>query len=185
MLKKEIEIPEGIEASLGKGLLCVSGKKGEVSRAFSHPHVKMKIENKMIVITSDFERKKSKAVMGTWNAHVSNMILGADRGWKGELKLVYSHFPVKMKTEGNAFIIENFLGERNSRTVPVPEDLKVEIKGSEIYISGTDKERVGQLCARIEQTTKVRGFDRRVFQDGIYITKKPYMEGEDGKRRDA
>ena len=185
MLKNEIEIPEGIEASLENGLLSVKGKSGDVSKTFKHPRIKIKIENRMIVIVSDLDRKKSKAIMGTWNAHVNNMFMGADRGWKGELKLVYSHFPVKMKTEGNEFVIENFIGERNARKVPIPEDMKVEVKGSEICVTGVDKERVGQLCARIEQITKIRGFDRRVFQDGIYITKKPYTGGEDGERRDA
>lgn len=179
MLKNEIEIPEGLEAGFENGRLTVKGSKGEISRGFRHPNVKLKIENSRIILQSDMERKKTKAIMGTWNAHINNMFTGVSKGWSGELKLVYSHFPVKMKTEDKKLLIENFLGERSPREVPVPEDLEVKVDKNTIIVSGTDKERVGQLCARIEEITKVRGYDRRVFQDGIYITRKPYSEEED------
>lgn len=178
MLKNEIDIPEGVEAVAENHSLNVRGPRGELKRTFRNPLTSLRIEAGKVVISSNADRKKAKAVIGTWSAHVNNMFTGVRKGWKGELKLVYSHFPVKMKTDAGNFIIENFLGEKSRRKVPVPEDLKVEVKESNVYVSGADKERVGQLCARIEQSTKVRGYDRRVFQDGIYITRKPYPEGE-------
>lgn len=179
MLKEEIGIPEGLEASMERGRVSFKGPKGEISRIFKHPRVRIGLESGKITIASDIERKKTRAIIGTWRAHLSNMITGVTKGWKGEARLVYSHFPVKLKQEGNRLVIGNFLGERNPRSVPVPDDLKVEVKGSDVIVSGSDKERVGQLCARIEQIAKVRGYDKRIFQDGIYITKKPYPEGED------
>lgn len=186
MLKNEIEIPEGLELGFEKDRLNVKGTKGEVSKTFKHPNIKLEVSKERITITSGIERKKTKAIMGTWNAIINNMFLGVTKGWKGEMKLVYSHFPVKLKVEENMLVIENFLGERSPRVVSIPEDLKVEIDKNAIYISGTDKERVGQLCARIEEITKVKGYDKRIFQDGIYITRKPYSEEEDeGKGRVA
>ncbi|MCK4335405.1 MAG: 50S ribosomal protein L6 [Candidatus Aenigmarchaeota archaeon] len=184
MLEKEIEIPEGSDVIFEKDRLNAKGAKGEVSRMFRHPHINLKVEKGKVTLTSAMERRKVKATMGTWNAHIKNMFLGVAKGWKGELKLVYSHFPVKLKLEENTFVIENFLGERNPRSVPIPEDLKVEVDKNTIYVSGADKERVGQLCARIEQTAKVKGYDRRIFQDGIYITRKPYLEGECERGKD-
>ena len=168
------------------GVLKIKGSKGEVSNVFKSPHVKIEVSQNKIIFTSKTERKRVRATFGTWKAHAKNMLLGVTKGWKCELKLVYSHFPVKLKLDGNSLVIENFLGERNPRSVPIPDDLKVEVDKNTIYVSGSDKERVGQTCARIEQTTKVRGYDRRVFQDGIYVTRKPFLEEEDdGKGRDA
>ena len=181
MLKNEIDIPEGLEVRFENDSLSVKGAKGEIKRVFKHPRITLKIENGKIILTSESERRKIKAVMGTWAAVVRNMFTGVTAGWKGELKLVYSHFPVKLKLEDNKLVIENFLGERNPRAVPVPEDIKVEIDKNTIRVSGVDKERVGQFCGRVEQTTKVRGYDRRIFQDGIYITKKPYSGGEENE----
>ena len=48
----------------------------------------------------------------------------------------------------------------------------MEVKGDTVIVTGIDKELVGQTMANIEQATKVRGFDIRVFQDGIYLVEK-------------
>ena len=181
MLKEELEIPEGIEAKLENDSLVIRGMKGEISKTFKHPLVSVKLDGGRITFASEIERKKVRAIIGTWSVIARNMFVGVTKGWKGEMKLVYSHFPVKLKLEGNRLLIENFLGERSIRSVLVPENLKIELDKNVLYVSGMDKELVGQLCSRIEQSTKVRGFDKRVFQDGIYITSKPYPEGENEK----
>jgi large subunit ribosomal protein L6 len=179
MLKNEIEIPEGVNVSFANGRLMVKGKKGESSKEFVHPMLSLSVEGKKIAITSDNERKKTRAIVNTWDSLIRNMFKGAEKTWKAELKLVYSHFPVKLKVDNNRLLIDNFMGEKSPRSVPVPADMKVEINQSMLIVSGHDKERVGQLCGRIEQTTRVRGYDKRVFQDGIYITRKPYLEGQE------
>jgi large subunit ribosomal protein L6 len=181
MLKNEIELPEGIEARVENDMITVKGKNGETSKMLKHPLVSLKIDGRKIIIASDTEKKKVRAVIGTWVVVIGNMLTGVTKGWRGELKLVYSHFPVKMKIEKDRFLIENFLGERSARSVQVPGGVKVQIDKSEVYVSGVDKETVGQTCASIEQATRIKGFDKRVFQDGIYITRKPYPEAENEK----
>jgi large subunit ribosomal protein L6 len=178
MLKNEIEIPEGVNVSLANGRLAVKGKKGESSKDFVHPMLSLSVDGRKIIITSDNERKKTRAIVNTWDSLIRNMFKGAENTWKAELKLVYSHFPVKLKVDNGRLLIDNFLGEKNPRRVPIPPDMKVEIDQSVLTVSGHDKEMVGQLCGMIEQATRISGYDRRVFQDGIYITRKPYLEGE-------
>jgi large subunit ribosomal protein L6 len=181
MLKNEVEVPENIEVSFVDDKLTVKGEKGSITKEFKHPQVKMKVEGKKIIITSEIEKRKAKAVIGTWSAILKNMFIGVTKGWKGELKIVYSHFPIKAKVEGQTLFIENFLGERSPRKVLLPKDVKVEINQNTILVSGIDKELVGNTCGKIELATKIKGYDKRVFQDGVYTTKKPYVEGEDGK----
>jgi len=179
MLKTEMQVPEGLDVSLERGRLIVKGAKGENIKEFRHPLVEISLEKGMVVLHSDTDRKKVRAIIGTWEVLVKNMFSGATKGWKGELKLVYSHFPVKLKIDGNTLVIDNFLGEKSPRKVAIPKDIKVHIDQSVVTVSGSDKESVGRMCGRIEQTTRVRGYDKRVFQDGIYITSKPYLEGEE------
>jgi len=40
-------------------------------------------------------------------------------------------------------------------------------------LNGPNLEDAGQTAANIERATKIKGFDPRVFQDGIYIIEKP------------
>ena len=65
MLKREIEIPEGLEVGFEKGRLNVKGTKGEVSKTLRHPKIKLEISKDRITITSESERKKKRAKVGT------------------------------------------------------------------------------------------------------------------------
>ena len=70
------------------------------------------------------------------------------------------------------FKIKNFLGEKVPRIVKLRYGVSVKIDGNIISVEGADKEKVGQVAADIEQKTRRPGFDKRIFQDGIYITDK-------------
>ena len=50
--------------------------------------------------------------------------------------------------------------------------MNVDIKGHDITVMGFEKEKVSQTAANIEQATKSRGYDPRVFMDGIFIYEK-------------
>lgn len=179
MMKTEIQVPEGLDVSLERSTLVVKGAQGEVSKEFRHPLVKIKLDAGKIILTCENDKRKMKAIIGTWEVLVKNMFSGVVKVWKGDMKLVYSHFPVKLKIDGHRLLIDNFLGEKSPRTVDIPQGMKVVIEGAVLFVSGPDKEKVGHLCGRIEQTTRVSGYDKRVFQDGIYITRKPYPEGSE------
>ncbi|NOX71250.1 MAG: 50S ribosomal protein L6 [Candidatus Micrarchaeota archaeon] len=178
MLESEYKFPEEVNASLDGGRLSVDGPKGKLEREFSHPKVDMSLEGKKILIKSKSENKKTKAIIGTWKAIIDWMSKGVTKGWVCRLKLVYSHFPVKLKHEGDTLVVENFLGERQKRMIKIDSDVSLNIKGNEITISGADKEKVGQTAALIEQKVAVRKFDRRIFQDGIYKIGKTEVSEE-------
>lgn len=180
MAERTLKIPDGIEAKLTGMTLSVKGAKGELKREFAHNIVRMEVKNGEIRMFCESDRKRQRAVVGTWEAHVKNMFKGASKGWHAQLKLVYSHFPVKMSVSGEKFTVSNFLGEKKDRVTHVYPGVKVEIKKEFLELTGINKESVGQTAANIEQACKIRKKDRRVFSDGIWITKKPYMEGEDG-----
>jgi large subunit ribosomal protein L6 len=171
VLREEIMIPEGIEVTVDD-MVTVKGSKGELKRKFKHHNVKISKDDDMVVLEVRFPKKKDKAMLGTIKAHISNMVNGLTQGFEYRMKIVYAHFPMTVKVQKEKVVIDNFLGERYPRTAKILGNTQVKIQGDEVTVSGIDKEEVGQTMANIEQATKIKGRDPRVFQDGIYLVAK-------------
>ncbi len=167
-----IHVPQGVNVTITGSTLKVKGKGGELSRDFASQLVVISKEGDSVVITSETLRKKTRALVGTFGAHIRNMMKGVQEPYEYKLKVCYSHFPIKIKVQGDRVIIENFLGERTPRYARIMGGSKVKVSGEEVLVTGPNVEEVSQTAANIEQATTIRGFDRRVFQDGIYITSK-------------
>ena len=177
MNRVEIEIPDDVSASVDHLDLTIEGPNGTVTRRLWYPDVTVSAEDDTVVIESAETDAKTNATVGTFESHVENMIHGVTDGWEYRMEVFYAHFPMQVSVEGEEVVIENFLGEKAPRRTPIRGDTEVQIDGEEIVLSGPDKEAVGQTAADIEQLTKVKGKDTRVFQDGVYITEKPAKAG--------
>ena len=172
-IKEEVKILDGIQISLEGKMVQVKGQKGTMSKLLSHPMIDLAVKGNVITVScSQSPHRKEKALIGTYKAHIRNMMKGVTQGYECNMKTVFSHFPIKSSVEGNHLLIQNFLGERFPRKAEILENVKVEVKGESITLTGIDKEKVGQTAANIERATKVKNRDIRVFQDGIYIIKK-------------
>ena len=171
VLREEIPIPEGIEVTITDEV-AVTGSKGELKRNFKQKAIRILKDDRKIVLEAQFPKKRDKAMLGTIKSHINNMITGLTDGFTYKMKIVYAHFPKTVKIVESKVVIENFLGERHPRTAKILGDTKVQIKGDEVSVSGVNKEDVGQTMANIEQATKIKGRDPRVFQDGIYLVEK-------------
>ncbi len=168
-----VEIPNGVIVEKKGNNLVVKGPKGELSRELKNFHGKVEISGNKVTFSSESDRRRSKAIVGTLEAVLKNMVRGVTEGWECQVKVVHSHFPPKLSVKDNEVVIGNFLGERQSRKAKIVQGVSVKIDKDVLVITGVDKEKVGQVGANIEKATKITGFDRRVFQDGCYIIKKP------------
>lgn len=175
-----IQIPEGVKVTIDGRRAKVEGPKGGIERELWHPKLHIQIEKRdtgnEIVIKADSATKVERAMAGTYASHLRNMITGVTGGFFYKLKVVHAHFPMQVAVTkgGKGVSVSNFLGERKPRIAKVEAGVKVEIKGKgeEIVVSGINKEAVGQTAANIEQITRIKGYDPRVFQDGIYLVEK-------------
>jgi len=167
-VSRTIEVPDDVTLSIVSKKVDVKGEKGSLSRDFSFAQISIECQDKTVVISAKWPRKKEAALVGTIHSHIKNMITGVTKGYTYKLKIVFSHFPITVKLEGKSLLIENFTGERRARSIKILGDVKVKIEPEDIILQGTDLELVSQTAANIEQMTKVRGKDPRVFLDGIY-----------------
>ena len=172
ILEKRVEIPEGINVSLEESVMVVSGPKGEIKKTMDYPGVIIRKDGSEIVIEADNPKKRQWAIIGTYAAHTKNMIKGVSSGFEYKMKIIYSHFPMSVKVEQNTISVENYLGEKVPRKTKIVGGTEVKVKGTEVVITGNNKEEVGQTAANLEQKTKVKNKDPRVFQDGIYLIEK-------------
>jgi len=172
-MEKELILPENVTVEIDNKTIKVTGPKGTLQKQFKYFHdiVISKKQNKLLV-TSKSDKKKVRAMIGTIIAHTKNMAKGVAEGYTYKMKIVYSHFPVTIKIEGDKFLITNFLGEKMPRVAKILGDTKIEVKGQDVILTGPDIEDVGQTSANIEQACRITKYDRRVFMDGIYIVKK-------------
>ncbi len=168
-----LELPSNVTAELDRFDLTVSGPEGEVRRRLWYPDVTVRVIDEAVVIETDAEDAKSLATVGSFESHVRNIIHGVLEGWEYEMEIFYSHFPMQLSVEGDEVLIENFLGERAPRRTGIHGDTEIQVDGERVLLRGPDKEAVGQTAADIEQLTRIRDKDERVFDDGIYITEKP------------
>ena len=165
----ELEIPQGVNVKLDNVTVAVSGPLGKLSRNIYYPGIEVAIEANRVVVHTAGTRRKVRSITTTISSHIQNMFTGVNTGFTCKMKVLYSHFPIQVKVDGGRVIVENFLGERKPRSARiVGEETKVEVSKEQITIKGIDKEAVGQTMANIEQATRIRNFDPRVFQDGIY-----------------
>ncbi len=171
-IKKTIPIPEGVTVTLEGKVLSTSGPKGKDERQFWYPGINMEVTDSEVIVSSPAIKKAQKAMLGTFTSHVGNMIKGVEEGFEYRMKVVYSHFPMQLKVDGKKLNVSNFLGEKKPRSANILGDTTVKATADEVIITGINKEDVGQTAANIEQATRIKRFDPRVFQDGIYVVEK-------------
>ncbi|MEM0135131.1 MAG: 50S ribosomal protein L6 [Thermoplasmatales archaeon] len=167
-----LDIPEGVSVALHNYSLEIKGKKGQVLKNFKYEYAKLDIKDSKINIYLLRDKRPDLAIVGTWRSIIESALIGVTKGFVYTMKIVYAHFPVKVTVKGNQVMLDNFLGEKSARVISVPSDVKVSVKGDIVTIEGCNLEILGNAAAKIERMSKIKGFDPRVFQDGIYIVKK-------------
>ena len=170
--KEEIAIPEGVVAQLEGTLLHISKGKARISRLFTDPRLTLTVQGNSIVIEEKKVTRKEKMQIGTFVAHIKNMIKGIVHPYVYKLRVCSGHFPMNISITGKQFTVKNFIGEKVPRVMELREGVEVKIEGSDIIISSPDKELAGQTAGAIELLCRRPGFDPRIFQQGIYIIEK-------------
>jgi large subunit ribosomal protein L6 len=177
-IESTIAIPGGVSVSQSGNIFKVKGPKGELSRNFAHPRISVAIGEGKVAVSCEYPRTKEKAMVGTYLAHLRNMFRGVTEGYIYHMKVVFSHFPMKVAVKGTQVQIDNYMGGKDPRLANIVGATTVKVNGADLTVTGIDIEACGQTAANIEKATSRRGFDRRIFQDGIYIVGKSHKVRE-------
>jgi len=173
-LERVIEIADGVEVSVKGKEFVVKGNGKEIRKTFDVGKIKAEVKDRRVVLTAKGATRRESKMMGTIDAHLRNMIKGVKEDFNYDLEICNVHFPMNVKVEGDIVVIKSFLGEKVAREANIMSGVKVKISGNKINVTSHDIEAAGQTAANLEKATRLTGRDRRIFQDGIFITKKPY-----------
>ena len=168
-VERVVSIPSGVSVSMDGTVLNVKGPKGNLQRDMWHPGIEITVGAEDVRFKTESQKKAVTAMVGTLASHCTNMCVGVTKGYLYSMKVVYAHFPIQLKVQGERLEIINFLGEKYPRTARILPGTTVKVGTDEVTVTGIDKEVVGSTAANIERATHIRDRDPRVFQDGIYI----------------
>ena len=171
-LSTELEIPEGVTVTYKKPIVSVQGPLGKTYKNFKKIPVTIEVVDGKVLFKAQGTRDKSRAIMNTARSLIKNLCEGVVEGYTIKMKVVFSHFPITVKVEGEKVLIENFQGERAARKTNIWGETKVTPKGDDVIITGHVLTDVSQTAAEIENNSRVKNKDHRVFLDGIYKFEK-------------
>ncbi len=170
---RKIVIPDGVSVNLDNKIIKVSGKLGELTLEIPEV-IDVKIDNNEITLTRKNELKTSKALHGTSNANITNMIKGVTEGYKKNLEIIGVGYRFNLK--GDELVIN--AGYSHPVEIQIPTGLKVEvISNTEISVSGISKELVGEFAANIRKVRAPEPYKGK----GIRY-KDEYIRRKEGKK---
>jgi len=177
-LQRTIQVPDGVTVQVEGKTVKVKGPLGALQEDLSHLPVTFTQSGREVQVSVAWPRKREIGMLGTAAAHIRNMIRGVTKGYRYNLRTVYAHFPVTVKVDEKtrALKVENFTGEKTPRSAQILDGVKVAVKGDDITVEGIDIMAVSQTAANIQNSTKIKKKDLRVFLDGIYIDTKTSLE---------
>ncbi|NLO19289.1 MAG: 50S ribosomal protein L6 [Ignavibacteria bacterium] len=167
--KKPIQVPNDVQVSYEGSLLKAKGPKGELKLTIPE-EIELKYENNEITFSRANDFKKVRAVHGLTRSLAFNVIEGVTNGFKKVLQIEGVGYRVEMKNK-NLLLA---LGFSHPILVIPPEDITIETpSATQIHISGIDKQRVGQLAARIRSLRPPEPYKGKgIRYEGEYVRRK-------------
>ena len=140
-----ITIPEGVTVENVNNVVTVKGPKGTLTQPMLKD-ITMKQEGNEI--TLERLNENAKAMHGTMNALINNMITGVTNGYAKTLEIIGVGY--RFNVQGNKLVVS--AGYSHPVEMMIPEGLTVEANGNtEITVKGIDKVLVGEFSANIRK----------------------------------
>lgn len=168
---RKIEVPEGVTVKVEDDIVTVTGPKGSLSQKMLKG---ISLEQEGNTITLTRVNDAAKAMHGTMNALLHNMILGVTKGYEKGLEIIGVGY--RFNVAGNKLTIN--AGYSHPVVMDVPEGLTVEApSNTEIVVKGIDKVLVGEFAANVRKVRKPEPYKGK----GIRY-KDEHIQRKEGKK---
>ncbi len=152
--KAPIAISAKVEVSVKDNVVTVKGPKGILSQVIN-PDIKVEVSDGHVHVTRPDDEREHRALHGLYRALIHNMVVGVSDGYKKEMELV----GVGYRANATGQVLELSLGYSHSIFIKLPQEIKVEAKSERnknplIILESSDKQLLGQVCAKIRSLRK-------------------------------
>ena len=145
--KLPIEIPQGVTVSRDGDTISVKGPKGELNLPVN-PAMNIDIGDNEITVTRPNDLAMNRAAHGLTRSLIANMVQGVSEGFSRRLEIVGVGFRAEMK---GSYLQLN-LGYSHPIMFFPPDEIQIAVpEPTKIEISGSSKQLVGQVAAKIRK----------------------------------
>jgi large subunit ribosomal protein L6 len=143
--KRPVTIPSGVTATVDGQTVKMKGPKGQLQFVV-HDDVEVKLDKNVVTVAPRAETNRAQALYGTARAQIANLVEGVTKGYEKKLEINGVGYRAAMQGKN----LQLALGYSHDVVYPIPEGIQVTVaKPTEITITGTDAQRVGQVAAEI------------------------------------
>ena len=167
--KKPVPVPSGVEVTLNGQLVSVKGPKGTLAASLSDL-VTVTQGEECIDVKPVNKSQSARSFWGLSRTLVSNLVTGVSEGFTKKLELQGVGYRAQM--QGSQLKLT--LGFSHDVMFTVPEGITIETPSqTEVIISGSDKQSVGQVAAEIRSYRPPEPYKGKgVRYAGEYIFRK-------------
>jgi large subunit ribosomal protein L6 len=176
--KLPITVPGGVEVTLTGSHITVTGSRGTLERSLP-PSMIIEVNDGVISVRRPTETTTHRSLHGLTRTLVANMVEGVSQGFTRQLDLVGVGF--RAAKQGNDLMLS--LGYSHPIRYTPPEGITIDVPvPTQITVSGTNKEIVGQVAAKIRSFRKPEPYKGKgVMYRGEVIRRKAGKSGKAGK----
>jgi large subunit ribosomal protein L6 len=148
--KKAVPVPAGVTATINDRILSVKGPKGTLSMPLSDD-IAYEIGASEIAVNPANDTKRARAFWGMQRTMVSNLVTGVSDGFTKVLEITGVGY--RASVSGSNLKLQ--LGYSHDVDFAIPEGITIKTPDqTTVEISGSDKQRVGQVAAEIRRWRK-------------------------------
>ena len=143
--KKPVTVPSGVTATVDGQTVKMKGPKGQL-QFIVHDDVDVKFENGQVKVAPRVKTNRAQAMYGTARAQVANLVEGVTKGFEKKLEITGVGYRAAMQGKN----LQLALGYSHDVVYAIPEGITINVpKPTEITVTGSDIQRVGQVAAEI------------------------------------
>ena len=145
--KKAVAVPSGITAAVEGQTVKIKGPKGAL-QVVLHDDIAVKLDKGQIQVDPRSETKRARSQWGTSRTLINNLITGVTKGFEQRLEINGVGYRASVQGKN----LQLALGYSHDVIYPIPEGITIATpRPVEIVISGSDRQKVGQVAAEIRE----------------------------------